>query len=267
VSVIDLDTRKVVANVATGGGPWRAAVSPDGKTVVVSNSAEDSVSVIDADKLALRATIPVCKSPHDLVVLPDSNKAFVACTESNQVAALDLKETKLLAKLDVGKQPENLALKPDGGELFVSNRGSNNVSIIETATNEVGSTFMVGNEPTDVVVTADNSTAYVASAGADSVSVYAIDSGRLVCATRTALPNSRSLCELPTGRDPEALALSPNQNFLLAVSRDGTVSVIRTTKLPQGSKISGDRAVVTMVPTGVEPREIAVKAFVANPKK
>ena len=270
VSVIDLDQRKVMATIGVGGQPWLARVSPDGKTLAVSNTAGDSVSLIDTDKLAVRATVPVCKEPRDIAIalLGEVEKAFVACTGSNQVAAVDLKQAKLLALLDVGKRPEHLTLKPDGGELFVSNRESNNVSIIETTTNEVGSTFMVGNGPADVVITGDNTTAYVAGAGSGSVSVYAIDAGRLICATRTALPNSRSMCELPTGRDPEALALSPNQNFLLVVDRqDGAVSVIRTAPLPGGSKISADRAVVTIIPIGLEPRQIAVKAFVANPKK
>lgn len=273
VSVIDLDQRKVLANIGVGGEPWQAVVSPDGKTIVVSNSADGSVSIIDGQKLTVAATISVCKSPRDVVILPDSSKAFVACADANQVASVELPTAtrptaRLLTLLDVGKRPENLALKPDGGELLVSNRDSNNVSIIETTTNEVGNTFQVGNGPTAVVVTSDNSTAYVASAGADSIAVYAIDSGRLVCATRTALPNSRSLCELPTGRDPEALALSPNQNFLLAVdTKDGAVAVIRTAPLPEGSKISADRGLVTMIPTGVSPKQIAVKAFVANQKK
>jgi YVTN family beta-propeller protein len=208
--------------------------------------------------------VTVCQSPHDIAILPDSSKAFVACPGSDQVASLDLQAGKLLALLDVGKRPENLALKPDGGELFVSNRGSHNISIIETTTNEVGNTFLVGDDPADLVVSADNAMLYVANSGSNSVAVYTIDEGRLACSG--AQPGAaRTFCALPTGRDPEILALSPQQNFLLVLNaQDGAVAVIRTSKLPQGSKISAERALFTMIPVGLQPNQIAVKAFVAN---
>jgi YVTN family beta-propeller protein len=104
-------------------------------------------------------------------------------------------------------------------------------------------------------VSPDNSLLYVSNFGSDSVAVYSIDNGR-------------SLGTIPVGRGPDALALSPNQNFLLVVdAKSGDVTVVRTAKLPQGSKLSADYGLFTMVPVGLQPNQIAVKAFVANPVK
>jgi hypothetical protein len=39
------------------------------------------------------------------------------------------------------------------------------------------------------------------------------------------------------------------------------VAVVRTTKLPQGSKQSLDRGLVTTIPVGAQPNQIAIKAL------
>ena len=88
---------------------WR--VSPDGKLVVASNRADNSISIIDTDKLAVQDTVSVCQQPQDLVILPDNSKVFVACPGSNQVASVDLKTDRLLTYMDVGELPVHLALK------------------------------------------------------------------------------------------------------------------------------------------------------------
>src|SRR5208337_114074 len=123
VSVIDLEKRTVIANIAVGAAPGLARVSPDDSTVVVSNRGDNTVSLIDTKLLRVRATLPVCLQPEDIAILPDSSKAFVACSGSSQVASIALARNekngettsdRVLALLDVGRTPVSLTLKPDG---------------------------------------------------------------------------------------------------------------------------------------------------------
>src|SRR5205807_53734 len=107
---------------------------------------------------------------------------------------------RLLTLLDVGKTPVHLALKPDSGEIFVSNFDADTISEIATGTNEVGGSYVIGAGPVHGVISADNSTLYVSNFNSDSVGVYSIDDGRLVSTVHV-------------GSRPDALALSPNQNF------------------------------------------------------
>ena len=73
--------------------------------------------------------------------------------------------------------------------------------------------------------------------------MYSIDDGKLVIA-------------VPVGRRPDALALSPNQNFLfVADTAAGDVSVVRTAA-KQGAVL------LTIIPVGQQPNDIAVKAFI-----
>jgi len=274
VSVIDIPSRKVIATIGVGVAPGMARVTPDGKTIVVSNRGQDSVDLLDTGKLQVRNSVPTCAQPTDIAILPDSSKAFVVCATpaapgkqkqnarrqvtpkddgTGQVAVIDVKAGKLLTLLDVGATPVHLALKPDGGEMFVSNFGSDSVSTIETGNNEVGNTQPMGGNPVRGLVSADNSLLYESNFGSDSVSVYSIQNGKF-------------LKSIPVGSKPDALALQPARNgkqyfLLVADSKSNDVAVVF---------INPDKPVwglFTMIPVGVEPRQMAIKAFTATQKR
>jgi YVTN family beta-propeller protein len=223
---------------------------------VVSNRGDDTVSLIDARLLRVRATLAICQQPEDIAILPDSSKAFIACSGSSQVAAIALKNSdatsdRLLALLDVGRTPVSLALKPDGGELMVCDFDSNSISIIETANNEVGGSMVIGQHPARAVITRDNSRLYASNFGSDSVAVYDIDLGRRVAT-------------VAVGSHPDGLALSQDQNYILVLdTHAGDVTVIqrRTPRKLEPSEYS----LLTMIPVGLQPNGIVVKAFTVKP--
>jgi YVTN family beta-propeller protein len=242
-----------------GSGPGLARVSPDGATVVVSNRSDSTVSLIDTKLLRVRATLPVCQQPEDVAILPDSSKAFVACSGSSQVASIalansarttattDSKPDRVLALLDVGRTPVSLALKPDGGELIVCDFDSDSISIIETGNDEVGSSALIGQHPTHAVVTRDNSRLYTSNFGSNSVAVYDIDVGRRIAT-------------VAVGSRPDGLALSQDENYLLVLdTQAGDVTVLqkRTPRKLEPTEYS----LLTMIPVGVQPNAIVVKAF------
>jgi YVTN family beta-propeller protein len=259
VSVIDLEKRIVLGNVRVGSSPGLARVSPDGATIVVSNRADNTVSVIDAHQLRVRATLPVCLQPEDIVILPDSSKAFVACSKSSQVASIALARgenssgqsgDRLLALLDVGRTPVSLALKPDGGELIVCDFDSDSISIVETGNDEVGSSALIGQHPTRGIITRDNSRLYASNFGSNSVAVYDIDLGRRIAT-------------VAVGSRPDGLALSQDQRYLLVLdTQAGDVTVIqrRTPRKLEPTEYS----LLTMIPVGVQPNGIVVKAFIVS---
>jgi YVTN family beta-propeller protein len=271
ISVLDLDRRREIAVAGTGEQPDIVRISPDGRSLVVTNRSSNSVSIYDVTPYSvearseptpqLRAAFAGCPGAADAVILPDSLKVFVACSAGHQVMAIDLavaagsEEAKrnqvlmtdrLLALLDVGKTPVHLAMKPDGGEIFVSNYGSDSISEIATGNNEVGGTYTIGSKPVMGVVSGDNGRLWVANSGADSVALYSIDDGRLALSVRT-------------GAAPDALAFSEDEHLLLAAdAHSGDVAVIRT----EGK---AGPVMFTILPTGVSPNAIAVKAIRKKP--
>jgi YVTN family beta-propeller protein len=285
VSVIDLDARREVAVAGTGEKPGLARISPDMRSLVVTNRGSGSVSIfavtpytaaaglalpglpvkpkpVTADPMPhLRAAFSGCPGATDAVILPYSTKVFVACSDHNQVMAISLATAPIksanqdpslladhvLALLDVGAQPVQLALKPDGGEIFVSNFGSGSFSEINTQTNEVGGTYPIGNKPSFGIVDAENSTLWVSNFGADSLNLWSID-------------DAKAVASVSTGHAPDALAFSADQHLLLtADAQSDDVTVIRT------ADKNGLPALFTILPAGRSPNDIVVKAMQGKP--
>jgi YVTN family beta-propeller protein len=263
VSVLDLEDHREIATVGAGEGPGVAKISPDGRSLVVSNRKSGSVSVYavgDTPALQLRATFDGCAGATDVAILSDSSKAFIACSADSKVLSIGLAsepgswpakqdpaslQDRLMARLRVGKTPTHLALKPDSGELFVSNFGSDSISEISTFTNEVGGTYPIGTQPSEGLVGADNSSLWVSDFGADSVSLYSIDEGRMSSSVHT-------------GSAPDAMAMSVGQPVLLVVdSKSGDIAVIRT-------RANAGPELFTMLPAGLRPNAIAIKAYKAK---
>lgn len=271
ISVLDLDRHREVAVAGTGEQPGVDRISPDGRSLVVTNRGSGSISIFDVSPynaaatserpLHLRAAFSGCPGATDAVILPDSSKAFIACSSGHQVMAITLAAAagswpakqnpalmtdRMLALLDVGTTPVNLAMKPDGGEIFVSNYGSDSISEIATGPNEVGGTYTIGSKPVRGIVSADNGTLWVANSGADSIALYSIDDGRLASNVRA-------------GSSPNALAFSEDEHLLLAAdAHSGDVAVVRT----EGKE---GAALFTILPAGVSPNAIVVKAIQKKP--
>jgi YVTN family beta-propeller protein len=270
VSVLELKTRREVAQIETGEEPVALRISPDGKTLIVANHRGNSVTIVDLANLStlsapvdtvrrpstrsVRATIDGCPGSSDAVILPDSSKAFIACSAGHQVMAIALAHQpdptkpdapntpatdRLETLMDVGQGPVQLALKPDGGELFVSNSLSDTISEVVTSKDDVGGAYAMGDDPVRGLVSSDNAMLYIANFRSQWVTVYAPDEGRRVDS-------------IHVGDGPSALALSSNGLFLFVVdTRSGDISIART----------DTRKLVTMLPAGRAPNAIADKSF------
>ena len=270
VSVLELKTRREVAQIETGEEPSALRISPDGKTLIVANHRGNSVTIVDLANVstlsapidsvrrpstrAVRATIDGCPGASDAVILPDSSKAFVACSSGHQVMVIALarqpdatkpdapevpKIDTLETLMDVGRGPVQLALKPDGGELFVSNSLSDTISEVVTSKDDVGGAYAMGDDPVRGLVSSDNAMLYIANFRSQWVTVYAPDDGRRIGS-------------IHVGDGPSALALSSNGLFLFVVdTRSGDIAVARTDTL----------SLLTMLPAGRAPNAIAVKSF------
>jgi DNA-binding beta-propeller fold protein YncE len=87
----------------------------------------------------------------------------------------------------------------------------------------------------------------VSNFGSNSIAVYDIDLGRRIAT-------------LAVGSRPEGMALSQNENYLLVLdTQAGDVTVIqrRTPRKLEPTEYS----LLTMIPVGVQPNGIVVKAF------
>ena len=111
---VDLDRWEVVRELATGEGPYNAAVTPDERTLVVTYKSGGAVGFWDLVTGVERARVETSRSiPHGVVMTPDGKYAFVTLEgvgdEPGTVEVYAVDAAERLGAVDVGKQASGIA--------------------------------------------------------------------------------------------------------------------------------------------------------------
>lgn len=125
VAVVDLRTRRVLAEIPTGGAATGVAFTSDGRRAFVTNREEDTVAVIDAAARRVEKKLPAGDEPHGVLVTPGDQHVLVLNTSSEDIHVYHPLTLAFEKKLAAGRGPWELALSPDGTRLFVTNMYSN----------------------------------------------------------------------------------------------------------------------------------------------
>ncbi len=126
------------SKAAVGYRPYACALSPDGRTLAVSNWGGASVSLVDPVTMRERVRVAVGSHPNQLVWGRDG-RLYAACSGSNSVCViahnkvLETIKTSLRPADPVGSTPDALALSPDGKRLYAANADNNDVAVIDVS--------------------------------------------------------------------------------------------------------------------------------------
>ncbi|MBI5487521.1 MAG: YncE family protein [Deltaproteobacteria bacterium] len=160
---------RVLERVATAAQPKGVTVSPDGKTLVVTNfgrRTDKNIYFYDAETLELTAQIDLeSANVVESVWAPDGNTVYVSDFRNNQVMFIDPATHEIRQKVDVESEPKILVLTPDGSKLFASCWAHGYVSAVDTATGEVLGKVRVGTQPRGMAVSPDGTKLYVGNHG------------------------------------------------------------------------------------------------------
>jgi YVTN family beta-propeller protein len=115
----------VATTVSDFGFPYRIAITPDGRTAVVSDPGRGELRFMDVRKHTEigRVTIPSTDvvataefknspCPEGLSMAPDGKTVFVTLQGRNAVAAIDVATRTLLLTLPTGAWPDGIAYSP-----------------------------------------------------------------------------------------------------------------------------------------------------------
>jgi DNA-binding beta-propeller fold protein YncE len=225
------------------------AVSPDGKTLVVSSQRPDQITFISTESRQTLGAVEVGQSPGPLAILPDNSKVFVADTGEEKISAADVASRKLFSHIEIGAQPTTVLVKPDGGEIFVLSALTSRMIILDAFHDNVEQTFSFGRDPSAGVFRQDMMALYTANAGDGSVLA-------LNPQTREVLNSTH------VGMEPRALALTPNEHLLVVADRAASSLAIL---YADPSSLSLDHsALITTVTVGGEPVDVVVPNFIST---
>jgi PQQ-dependent catabolism-associated beta-propeller protein len=175
--VIDPASAKSLRRIPLGKDPEAFDISPDGKTVYVSNEDEAELAFVEAATGRTLKTVKVGKEPEGVKVSADGATVYVTSEVASMVHVIDTASAKVLKNVKVGKRPRRMALTPDGKELWVTNELDASVTIVSTANHEVTGTLKFDVKgaraaditPVGIQMTRDGRRAFVALGRANHV--------------------------------------------------------------------------------------------------
>ncbi|MCR5868852.1 PQQ-dependent catabolism-associated beta-propeller protein [Aquincola sp. J276] len=175
--LIDPASNKSVRRIPLGDEPEAFDLSPDGKTIYVSNEDDGEASFIDFASGKKLKSVKVGGEPEGVKVSADGKLVYVTSEVANLVHAIDVASGKIVKNIKAGKRPRRMAFTPDGQQLWITNELDATVSIVSTATHEVTHTlkFEVKGAraeditPVGIQMSADGKRAFVALGRANHV--------------------------------------------------------------------------------------------------
>lgn len=153
VSIIQADTRQIIAQIPTGKGAHAAVPSPDGKRVFVANVGENTVTEIITDTengiFKVGRTIPTGTRPICLMFTADSKKAYVSLggdpkaqdpTQTGGIQIIDVAQGAVVKHFpNTGQNGCGLIRSPLSGRAMYANVGEpiDQVMVIDTKFEEI----------------------------------------------------------------------------------------------------------------------------------
>lgn len=132
VTVFDLKTNAVIAQVATGENPDAIMYEPHTKTIITCNGRSKNLSIIDPKTNTIVSTIDVGGKP-ETAVSDGNGKLFVNIEDKNEIAEVDLKNHTVTNHWALGaERPTGLAYDGTTKRLFA---GCDNYLVVVNAAN------------------------------------------------------------------------------------------------------------------------------------
>jgi len=156
VTVIDVNSHRIVKRLAVGTNPHFLVLGPDGR-IWGCNTGSNDIYVIDPASNEIIGSFQVGPQPQQIAFaykgLSGPN-AYVSVGGFNKVLVLtaDPRRFQVLEEIEVGDRPNGMWANAQGTRVFVVHENSNDVRVIDTGTSQVIAKVPVGRKPIRVVV-------------------------------------------------------------------------------------------------------------------
>jgi len=228
ISEFNIDTQEEVRRVPVLREPHHTAPTPDGKYLMVGDTAGNMAFFLDAATGERVKQIPIV-DPYQLQFSPDGHYFTVAGLARNQIDIYDARDNfKLLHRVPASAMPSHMNYSPDSSVVYVSLQDTGKLTAVETASGKVLWTTDVGSTPAGVLW--HNDRLLVGVMGTDYVAVVDPTDGHL-----------ERKVEMAPG--PHNLFISPDAKRLFVTCRISgvieqldwnTLAIVKSFKVPGG---------------------------------
>lgn len=174
IAIIDLEQGKKIREIV--GGPETEGIefSADGKNLIITNEADNTVTVHDIETGNLLKTIDTKEHgvrPRGIKVSPDGNTYVATLEHGNAFMVMD-KDFNVVRTVKTGKSPYGVSFDPQGDRLFVSSEA---MQVFDTNTWEKVKDIETGKRCWHFSFTPDNKQILLACGRSDEVIVIDAD--------------------------------------------------------------------------------------------
>jgi YVTN family beta-propeller protein len=221
------------------GGPAMlyAALTPDGKTLMVTSPKSGSVFAFDAATGDQLAAVATGEAPKGVKITPDGSEAWVSNEAGNTLSVVDLSTFEVVATIPTEDMPHNVRFSADGKTGYVTLQGGAGIGVIDTAKREIVEVIPVPGitGPHNLDLSADGKTAWVRDV-VDSVAVLDLTTREVKKVIRAATGHA-GIDVLPNGRYVVTGAIG---DTVVTVIDPATLEVVK--RIPVGLGPHGVRA-------------------------
>lgn len=157
-----IDTRidTVVAEAYVGPGSWNVLyLSPDNKTLVVSDLTGGKVVFVDAETMTAGTTIPGFKQPHGITANKTADTFIVTGQQGNFVYKFNKLGVKKQISIDENvasdqfrKDPHEIMMSPDFSKYFLTCERSHEVRVMDAYADTLIKVIPVGSVPKEMAI-------------------------------------------------------------------------------------------------------------------
>ena len=122
IEALDPRTRELQRSFSVGPGPYRFALSPDGRRGYTTNLGGPTLSVLDLTSGAVVATLPVGVEPSGLAVSSDGTRVYVPNQAQKTLTIVDAVANAVVGNVAIPSEPREIVLSPDGRRAYLSTR-------------------------------------------------------------------------------------------------------------------------------------------------
>ena len=179
VSVIDLDSLKIVEELHVGPHVHCVALTPDGRRLFTTTEADNNLVTSDAASGKILGTVKMPGRPNECAVTPNGRYVTVPIRDGNSVVIVDANLQKIVKVLPI-KDPHNSVNIGSNRYSFVSSMGSNEIDVIDLDKLDYSAHIPVGGMPRPFVVSKDGRTLYVAVSNLHGFNIVDVSTQKLV---------------------------------------------------------------------------------------
>lgn len=202
VQVLNASTGTVTDEIPLPYPTDRMAMTPDGRTALVTHGGDRQVSVVDLQSRSVVSTLDLDPLPPQFAsATADNRSVLISLSGRYEVGRFDLETEQVEEVVKFENRVERVMAHPIEPLAFVSVSQVNHIGVVDLESGTLAATIDVGPNPDGIAFSADGAAAYVAIQRDDVVSVIDV-------ATRTVTANI-AVGDLPTdvAVDPAGLRL------------------------------------------------------------